>query len=159
MSDTAPALHDHAACIADAIASAEDHCDQQKLQFTQIRRRVFEILLNEHKAIGAYDILAQLGGEGFRSQPPVAYRALDFLVSNGFVHKVEGRNAYVACAHPGQSHAPVLIVCRLCAEVQEADLLAPVDFLTSAAKASGFKLEKLVVEAEGICRNCQGSQA
>ena len=86
--------HDHDHCIADALSAAEDACARRKLNLTPVRRRVLEILLQQHKAMGAYDILARLESEGLGSQPPVAYRALDFLVSNGFAHKIEGLNAY-----------------------------------------------------------------
>ncbi len=114
--------HNHAACIRVAMRSAEQTCTQNKLQFTKTRRRVLEILLTGHKAMGAYDILQQLASEGVNAQPPVAYRALDFLVSNGFAHKVEKLNAYIACSHPGQDHAPGFMICTACDAVAEACL-------------------------------------
>ncbi|MBU0861441.1 MAG: transcriptional repressor, partial [Alphaproteobacteria bacterium] len=93
--------HDHSACVSDAISSAEQHCAAADLRLTPVRRRVLEILLESHAALGAYDVLARLDAEGLGSKPPVAYRALGFLVDNGFAHRIEGLNAFIACAHPG----------------------------------------------------------
>ncbi|MGH1464717.1 MAG: transcriptional repressor [Cognatishimia sp.] len=146
--------HDHKSCVSDAIAVAEAHCRAHSLQFTPVRRRALEILLEEHKAMGAYDILPTLAAEGLGKQPPVVYRALDFLVSNGFVHKVEKLNAYIACAHPGAEHAPAFMICRSCSKVVETQS-HPAVGLRQAAGDLGFAIEATVIEAEGLCPNCQ----
>jgi len=104
--------HDHGACVRDALASAEATCAARGAQLTPIRRRALEILLEGHAAMGAYDVLARLGAEGLGSQPPVAYRALNFLVEQGLAHRIEGLSAFVACARPGVPHAPSFLVCR-----------------------------------------------
>jgi len=147
--------HDHAACIADTLAAAEAHCDREGLRLTPVRRRVLEILLSEHKAQGAYDILARLSEEGLGAQPPVAYRALDFLSRIGFVHKIERMNAYVACAQPGARHAPAFMICRNCATVAEAPAAPERGALGRAAADAGFRIETAVQEAEGLCPACQ----
>jgi Fur family zinc uptake transcriptional regulator len=149
--------HDHASCIDDALACADNHCKQKGLQFTKTRRRVLEILLQEHKAIGAYDILSHLTHEGLGSQPPIVYRALEFLVTNGFVHKIEKLNAYAACAHPGEAHSPVFMICRDCDCVVETQTEPLIDFLGTTAKTAGFHIERTVIEAEGLCPSCQKS--
>jgi len=155
--------HNHAHCIAAAIHAAEAFCAREKLQFTKTRRRVLEILLSQHKALGAYEILDQLAAEGQNAQPPVAYRALDFLVSNGFAHKVEKLNAYIACSHPGAEHAPAFMICRGCNAVLEACLdtasRAPKGMFGGAAQAAGFRIETAVIEASGLCPACQSSAA
>ena len=87
--------HDHNLCLSKAIQAAEDYCTKYKLQFTPLRRKVLELLLQEHRALGAYAILDLLRDAGFSSQPPVAYRALSFLVEHGFAHKIERLNAFV----------------------------------------------------------------
>lgn len=146
--------HDHSACVADALACAEARCAEGGLRLTPVRRKVLEILLQEHRALGAYAILDRLREAGFGSQPPVAYRALDFLVEHGFVHKVERLNAFVACAHPGQSHSPAFMICRLCDAVAETRSAPGKDALADAARAAGFQIERAVVEAEGLCTSC-----
>ena len=139
-----------------ALDAAEAACRAAKLQFTPVRRRVLEILLERHQAMGAYDILGKLAEEGLGSQPPVAYRALDFLVSNGFAHKIEHLNAFTACTHPGQDHTPMFLICRACNSVAEAAAHISRDTLGKTARAEGFAIEKAVIEAEGLCPNCQG---
>ncbi len=148
--------HDHAHCIDAATAAVEEHCKANGLQFTPVRRRVLEILLREHRAMGAYDILPILAEEGLGSQPPVVYRALDFLTTNGFVHKIERMNAYIACTHPGQDHAPAFMICRDCSLVMETDS-RPTASLKAAAKDAGFSIEATSIEIEGLCPNCQPS--
>lgn len=146
--------HNHASCVTDAIASAEARCAKEGLRLTPVRRKVLELLLQEHRAMGAYAILDLLRDEGFGSQPPIAYRALEFLAENGFVHKIERLNAFVACAHPGESHSPAFMICRKCDAVAETQSTTAKGAFGDAARAAGFKIEKTVVEAEGICPDC-----
>jgi Fur family zinc uptake transcriptional regulator len=148
--------HDHTACVGTAMAAAERYCADKGLQFTPVRRRVLEILLGEHRALGAYDILPILAEEGLGKQPPVIYRALDFLVSHGFVHKIERLNAYIACAHPGVDHAPAFMICRSCTRVVETEGRTSAG-LGQIAKDVGFDIEATVVEAEGLCQDCRES--
>ena len=146
--------HDHSACVGDTLAAAEARCAADGLRFTPVRRRVLEILLQEHRALGAYTILDQLREGGFGSQPPVVYRALDFLVINGLAHKIERLNAFIACAHPSHAHAPAFLICRLCDAVAETHSSPARGTLGDAAKATGFRIERTVVEAEGVCPSC-----
>ena len=146
------ASHDHASCVSAAMAQAESTCADRKVQLTPVRRRVLEILLESHAAMGAYDVLARLDAEGLGSKPPVAYRALGFLVEQGFVHRIERLNAFVACAHPGASHDPAFMICRGCGKVAEAQANAA---LADPAAQSGFVVEQTVIEAEGLCPACQ----
>jgi len=146
--------HDHTHCITQSIAQVEAQCAKNSLQLTPVRRRVLEMLLQEHRALGAYDILDKLRIEGLGAQPPVAYRALDFLVLHGFAHKIERLNAFVACAHPGKAHDPAFLICRKCDSVAEAQTTAAQGQLGSSARDAGFQIERAVFEAEGICPNC-----
>lgn len=146
--------HNHASCVETGLGVAEEKCKAQGLRFTPVRRKVLEMLLQEHRALGAYAILDRLREAGFGSQPPVAYRALDFLVENGFAHKVERLNAFVACAHPGATHSPVFMICRSCDAVAETSSAIDNGTLGDAARAVGFEIERTVVEAEGLCPDC-----
>lgn len=146
--------HDHAACVRDTISAVEACCAKNDLRLTPVRRKVLELLLEEHKALGAYAILDLLREAGFGSQPPVAYRALEFLAEHGFVHKIERLNAFVACAHPGETHSPAFMICRLCDAVAEAQSTPARGALGAAARAAGFQIERTVVEAEGVCPIC-----
>ncbi|MEL6684978.1 MAG: transcriptional repressor [Pseudomonadota bacterium] len=147
--------HDHRACVEQALAAAEARCAAKGLRLTPVRRKVLELLAREHRALGAYAILDLLRDAGFGSQPPVAYRALDFLAEHGFVHKIERLNAFVACAHPNENHSPAFMICRVCDAVAETQSTPAKGALGDAARAAGFQIEKTVVEAEGICPACK----
>ena len=151
--------HDHGSCVTDAMAEAQAQCDARGLRLTPVRRRALEILLAEHRAQGAYDVLAVLGQEGLGSQPPVAYRALDFLVKAGFAHKIEAINAYIACAHLGACDRPAFLICRSCKSVAEADTAPAQGRLKAAAAEAGFEIERTVIEAEGLCPHCKDDAA
>ena len=111
--------HDHSHCVSDAMNAALLHCEKNGLKFTPVRQRVFEILLSEHKAMGAYDILEILAKEGMGSQPPVVYRALDFLLDLGLVHRLASINAYVGCTNPGHGDECCFLLCSECGNAQE----------------------------------------
>ncbi len=153
------APHDHRDCKREAMAAAEAHCARHRLNFTPVRRRVLELLLGGHRAMGAYEILDTLRDEGLGAQPPVAYRALDFLVANGFAHKIERLNAFIACTHPETSHTPAFLICRGCNAVAEAHAEPARGMLGAAAEAAGFEIEQAVVEAIGRCPRCRAEAA
>ena len=147
--------HDHAACVRHTLERADEECAAKGLRLTPVRRRALEILLEKHRAMGAYDLLGALSEDGLGTQPPVAYRALDFLVKAGFAHRIEALNAYIACTHLGTDHAPAFLICRKCNAVAEAETAPTQGRLGAAARATGFVIERTVVEAEGLCPGCQ----
>ena len=105
------APHDHANCTHSALTTVERACAERGLRLTPIRKRTLEILLEGHHALGAYDVLQKLSDDGLADKPPMAYRALNFLVEHGFAHRVERLNAYIACTHPDADHTPALWIC------------------------------------------------
>ncbi|MGD9924701.1 MAG: transcriptional repressor, partial [Pseudorhodoplanes sp.] len=113
--------HDHNRCSADALRHAEALCDQRAQKLTPTRRQVLEVLLENHKPLGAYEIIDRAARHGTRHAPITVYRALDFLIENGLAHRIESRNAYIACVH---GHDPsdlvVFLICERCGEVGEA---------------------------------------
>lgn len=147
--------HDHRACIRTALSAAERACAAGALRLTPLRRRVLEILLESHRALGAYEVLERLAAEGLGDKPPVAYRALNFLTEHGFVHRIERLNAYVACTHPeaGKGHGAAFLICRGCDRVAEAP--APEEPLGADAGGVGFAVEDAIFEARGLCPRCR----
>lgn len=154
-SDPAFRRHDHAACRAEAVAAADRLCVERGLRLTPVRRRALEILLEEHRALGAYALLDRFRAEGLGSQPPVAYRALDFLVSTGLAHRVERLNAYVACPSPASGCAPALLICGECGKVAEAPADGVCSAVAEAAAALGFEARRTTIEIEGLCPACR----
>ncbi|MFN3577059.1 MAG: Fur family transcriptional regulator [Tabrizicola sp.] len=157
--DLAFAAHDHALCARDALARAEALVEASGARLTPVRRRVLEILLEDHRALGAYDVLARLAQDGFGNQPPVAYRALDFLVDQGLAHRIQRLNAFTACVHPGEDHAPAFLICRACHSVAEAAAAPARAAVETEAARAGFRVERLTLEALGLCPACQGDAA
>lgn len=148
--------HDHGACLTSGLAAAEARCAEDGLRLTPARRRALELLLSGHRAMGAYEVLEGLAADGLGSQPPAAYRALEFLTQHGLAHRIERLNAYVACLHPGQPHNPAFLICRACHGVEEAPATEARAAFGAAAAASGFRVEGLVIEALGLCPACAG---
>jgi len=144
--------HDHAEGIRRVLAEAERRALKNKVNFTPVRRRTLAILLESRAAMSAYSLLKRLDAEGFGSQPPVVYRALDFLIAQGFVHRIERLNAFIACMYPDKTHAPAFLICRDCRSV--AEICAPPPPLAQDAQAVGFRIERSVMESEGLCRDC-----
>ena len=154
--DPSSASHSHDP--GQALAAAEALARDRGLRLTPVRRRVLEILLTEGCALGAYDVLARLGEEGFGSQPPVAYRALDFLVEHGFAHRIRRLNAFAACAHPHEAHEALFLICESCNALTEVPGAAVHKAIGAAAYAAGFAVTATTVEALGRCADCTAAQ-
>lgn len=150
--------HDHEDCVRRVLDEAERRASEDRVNFTPVRRHALEILLESHAAMSAYGLLKRLDEDGFGSQPPVAYRALDFLMEQGFVHKVERLNAFVACMYPHETHTPAFLICRNCRSVAETCVSPSPAALLREARAAGFAIERSVVEAEGLCRDCASGE-
>jgi Fur family zinc uptake transcriptional regulator len=147
--------HDHDRCSADAMAHAEALCAARGQRLTPLRRQVLETLAESHRTLGAYEIMDRMAQQGPRPAPITVYRALDFLLENGLVHRIESRNAFLACIgeHEG-SGTPVFLICERCGAVGEANSKAVADTLQSAARAAGFTPKARVIEITGICAHC-----
>ena len=146
--------HNHEHCVDNALEIAETICAQNGLRFTKIRRRVLELVWNSHQAIKAYDILELLQQEDASAKPPTAYRALDFLLEHGFIHRIESLNAYIGCPNPEHIHDFQLLICNQCGQVDEItdpDLMIK---LQAYAESADFKLMSQVIELKGLCKKC-----
>lgn len=148
------APHDHQTCASRALDQAEARVLAQGARLTPVRRRTLEILLESHRALGAYDVLDRLAAEGFGRQPPVAYRALEFLVQHGLAHRLQRLNAFAACLHPGTDHSPAFLICRACDKIAEAPAGEIREALADVAGQGGFLVERATIEALGLCSAC-----
>ena len=121
--------HDHENCTAELLARAERTCERRGSRLTGQRR-------------------------GPRPAPITVYRALDFLEAHGLVHKIESRNAFIACTHPHEGKPAAMLVCEKCGLVAELDAPEMFEALQSAAKSQGFAVHRSVVELTGLCAAC-----
>ncbi|WP_020400076.1 transcriptional repressor [Kordiimonas gwangyangensis] len=147
--------HDHSICIETAIAEAERLCAERGSRFTDLRRRILKMIWQGHKAVKAYDLLDQLATEGGSAKPPTVYRALDFLMEEGLVHKIESLNAYIGCPHPGDNHVSQFLICDKCETVKELSSDELTTAVMNAAKQANFAIRRQTLELHGVCANCQ----
>jgi Fur family zinc uptake transcriptional regulator len=148
--------HDHAGCAEALIGRAVAQCAERGVRLTPIRRQVLAALADTHAPIGAYEMIERLeDGDGHRPAPITVYRALDFLLEQGLAHRIESRNAFVACAHDHSAGGVVMfLICERCGAVGEAVSDSVASALAGAAGRAGFRPSAQVVEIAGECRHC-----
>jgi Fur family zinc uptake transcriptional regulator len=150
--------HDHARCSEEALGHAEALCAARGERLTPMRRDVLAALAAQHRPVGAYELVERLGRKGKRPAPITIYRALDFLVENGLAHRIESRNAFLACiSEHGASEMVVFLICERCGAVGEAPSSSVAETLRAAAKAAGFAPRAPVIEIAGICAHCRAT--
>ncbi len=147
--------HAHAPDAGRLLAEATDVCLERGLKFTPLRRRVLELVAAQDKPIKAYDLLAQLREERLGAAPPTVYRALDFLLAQGFIHRLESINAFVGCHHPNERHAVPFFICDVCASAVELCDARVGMLLDEQARQLGFLAAAQSIEVHGVCRNCR----
>ncbi len=154
----ADSAHDHRDCVAAAVADAQAICAARGARLTVLRRRVLELVWGSHRPVGAYAILDGLGRHGGAGAPPTVYRALEFLLAHGLIHRIETQNAFVGCCQPGERHMGQFLICSGCGNAAELDGGAIAEAVSAAASRHGFAVERQIVEVSGVCANCAGSR-
>jgi len=148
--------HDHAQCIKNALQEAEAACVTAGLRLTELRRKVFRLVWLGHAPIKAYDILEQMHKTNPKTAPPTVYRALEFLMEAGLVHKIESLNAYVGCGDPGKPHIGQFFICEDCGAVAEINEPKITQLINQEARHLGFQSQRQVIEIKGQCPECRG---
>jgi Fur family zinc uptake transcriptional regulator len=139
---------------AEHIAEAERRCVAANESLTPLRRRVFELLLDQPGPAKAYDLLPLIDAEK-QAKPPTIYRALDFLVRLGLAHRIESLNAFVACDIGACERSTIFLICEKCGAAEEFDAGHALVDLSEAAKKDGFAIHRTMIEASGVCAQCQ----
>lgn len=148
--------HDHQACVVEALDVASSLCSQRGVRLTDIRRRVLELIWSSHRPVGAYAVLDILKSEHSSAQPPTVYRALDFLIEQGLVHRIESLNAFIGCADPDHVHSGMFLICDQCGDAVEMEGGGIDVAIQKSAKARGFQIQSRTIEASGLCPGCLG---
>ncbi|MET0026014.1 MAG: transcriptional repressor [Candidatus Thiodiazotropha sp.] len=146
------------AAIKRVMQRAEALCRERGVRLTQQRRTVLELLIASEKPLSAYDLLDRLRESVKNPAPPTVYRALDFLMQQGLIHKLESIHAYVGCTHPDHPHAGQFLICADCGEVEEVQDPRVTESLQAAGQAQGFRTHRPVVELLGVCAHCRHSK-
>jgi len=147
-------IHDHKGCMNDALKTAEKVCVEKGVRLTALRKRILEIICTSHKAVGAYALLDIFKQEDPKAKPVTIYRALDFLMDAGLVHKIESLNAYIACMQAGNQHKTAILICDECSNAYEIEASSFYEGLFQASKEQNFSPDYLIVELHGRCAKC-----
>ena len=140
---------------AERIALAVSLCGARGAQLTELRRQVLELLWESGRPTGAYELIEALKLRSSRPVgPPTVYRALEFLMSQGLVSKIESRNAYVPCAHPERRHDCLFFICSNCGASVELEDRRLERLISENAALIGFRPKRRVIEVEGTCARC-----
>ena len=148
-------LHDHNHCIETAIERAQSVCEEKGVRLTPVRRQVLELIWQNHKPTGAYELLPQLALAGFNSAPPTVYRALDFLLEIGLIHRISSLNAFIGCDHPGGLHPTGFFICTDCGNAAELPAETLQTFASQLENELGVQVDSSSYELTGLCAVCR----
>jgi Fur family zinc uptake transcriptional regulator len=146
--------HTHSNCMNTAMKRAETLCNQRNIRFTPIRKKILALILEQHMPIKAYDILAKLSDADHIEKPPTVYRALEFLLENQLIHKIDSINSYIGCEFAHKQHQSQFLVCDSCNEVMELQEPLLNSALTETSQSKGFVVRQSHVEIHGVCADC-----
>lgn len=143
-----------------ALDRAASLCQRRGTRLTDLRKRVLEIIWNSPTPLGAYAILDVLRDDGRPGAPPTVYRALDFLLEQGLIHRLASLNVFTGCRRPDSFHGGQFLICRDCGHVDELTNPTVDDLLRAEAAARRFEVFSQMIEVLGRCPDCQrGAEA
>lgn len=149
---------DQSARADKAVAVADELCRERGVLLAGTKREVLKLLLASDKAMSAYDLLAVLNSDFDRNfTPPTVYRALDFLLKQRLISRLESVNAFIPCADPAHLHSCVFFICRKCGTSAEVENSALEALISRDAAQLSFHVDKQIVELQGTCATCQAS--
>lgn len=155
--DALHGVHD-AEAIEQRLQEAEVACSVDGSRLTPLRREVLSLILSASAPLGAYDLLAKMKRGNERSAaPPTVYRTLDFLMTQGFIHRLASINAYIPCCHPRAGHQAAFLICQKCQTVQETSASNLMDSLNEVAQAGHFTPQHTIIEISGLCQRCHAA--
>lgn len=151
--------HDHTQCIATAMTQAQEICSHNGARLTRLREQVLRLIWQSHKPLGAYALMDMLAQESTRRvAPPTVYRALEFLLEQGLIHRINTLNAYIGCTHPSAHHANNFLICEHCGVAIEFSTQSLQDNINQTARDLGFSIKAQSIELVGCCDRCEASQ-
>lgn len=147
--------HDHERCVNAALAQASALCAERGVRMTAARETVLKLLWQSHKPLGAYQLQDQLSEISGKSvAPPTVYRALEFLLDQGLVHRIPSLNSFVGCPFPSNEHSNIFLICDQCHRVGEIADQNINQLFEQRSQKNNFKLRTKIIELFGLCHNC-----
>lgn len=150
--------HDHCGCRSNALMTAERLCHERGIRFTPIRRQVLELVWESHRAVKAYDLLERIRPDNVKAKPVTVYRALDFLLQQGLIHRVESLNAFIGCSFSGQRHEQLFLTCVICNEIEERPAERVMQAIADEMQQADFTAHRHAIEIHGVCSRCSQQQ-
>ena len=148
--------HHHHHDAAGIVREVEHECSARGLRLTPLRREVLDLVAKARKPVKAYDLLESLRDRHAGAAPPTVYRALDFLLENGFIHKLESINSFVFCQHPAEAHQVPFLICDVCESATEVcDEGSIARLIEQQARDFGFRAKAQTLEVHGVCKDCR----
>ncbi len=147
--------HNHDSCRNKAVKAADKLCAERGVQLTPIRRKTLELIWKSHRAVKAYDLLDQIKPLQQSVKPATVYRALDFLLEQGLIHRVESLNAFIGCTCSERQHEQLLLICLRCHEVEERPGKLVMQAVSQELSHAGFTPYHKAIEVQGICKHCK----
>jgi Fur family zinc uptake transcriptional regulator len=144
--------------INGALDRVEKLCRERGVRLTKLRRTVLELMLRGEQPVRAYDLLGKLDGSTGAKAPATIYRALNFLIAQKYVHKIESLNAFVVCLDVEHPHDSQFMICARCGDVMEIRDAAVTRALRRHVESQGFRLSEQNIEVRGLCAQCQAKQ-
>lgn len=149
--------HHHHHDAAGFVREVERECAARGLRLTPLRCEVLALVARSRTPVKAYDLLESLRDHRAAAAPPTVYRALDFLLQHGFIHKLQSINAFVSCEHPAQAHQVPFLICDSCDSATElCDDGAVAGLIERQARTFGFRARAQTLEVHGVCQACRG---
>lgn len=152
-------IHDHEKCVQGALVTAEHLCQQRGVLLTTIRQQVLALIWDSHKSVKAYELLDRLKSLQATAKPITVYRALDFLMEQGLIHRVESLNAFIGCRCPAYEHEQLLLICNQCYEVEERSATDVMQAVSQEIISANFTAHSKAIEIHGICQKCKKLEA
>ncbi len=153
-------VHRHAHRADSYLREVEDTCRERSLRLTPSRREVLVLVAAAGRPVKAYDLLERLRERHASAAPPTVYRALDFLLEHGFIHRLESINAFVSCHHPAETHQVPFLICDGCQDAEElCDGGAVAGLIEAEADRRGFRPKSQSLEVHGLCARCRANAA
>ena len=144
----------HKSCIKKALIEAKIISDQRGVKLTKLRETVLKLIWKNHSYVKAYDLLDELRKIDPSAKPPTVYRSLDFLMQNGFIHKIQSLNAFVGCSHPSEHNECYFLICKECQSIEECHSKNINEFVQSTSNTNNFSANQVTLEISGICQEC-----
>jgi Fur family transcriptional regulator, zinc uptake regulator len=146
--------HNHKKCVSHALEIADHLCRERGVQLTSIRRQVLELIWESHKAVKAYELLDRIKPTQSAAKPATIYRALDFLIKHGLIHRVESLNAFIGCSCSEHQHEQLLLICNKCLDVEERTAGQVMLALSHEIQLANFTVHSKAIEIQGVCAKC-----